>query len=180
MAFSFFKTKHTGPSYRDLLWIDKPAKAAGALKLLDQYPDATVVAWFNDTIQYWQQMLQQNRGNIIVRNARQVSSPQVNDKMVILLEHYPIGEKEWAAWQNWRPKEMLVLNSLDEPLFLYFGGERLTGLLQSLGLQKDECIEHKLVSKALKNAQEKLGEKLVTEHLAHSPEEWFRKNMPPR
>jgi len=178
MPFNFFKSKTAEPKITDLIWIHAGAKQKGFIELLEQYPDAIIAGWFDDTISLFQQFLQPGHKEKVVRNIRQLVSPQVENKQVILLEHYPLYSKEEQLWQHWKPAGIYILNSLDEPLFSYFGGENAAMLMGKMGLKENEAIEHPMVSKALKNAQQKLEKQVLNEHSAVSQEEWFRRNIP--
>jgi preprotein translocase subunit SecA len=46
--------------------------------------------------------------------------------------------------------------SLEDDLLRIFGGERITGLMDRLGMQEGEPIEHNLISRAIENAQSKV------------------------
>lgn len=46
--------------------------------------------------------------------------------------------------------------SLEDDLMRIFASEKIQGLMDTLGLEEDEAIEHKMVSKALENAQKKV------------------------
>ena len=46
--------------------------------------------------------------------------------------------------------------ALEDDLLRIFGGERITGIMERLGMQEGEPIEHKLISKAIENAQAKV------------------------
>jgi preprotein translocase subunit SecA len=46
--------------------------------------------------------------------------------------------------------------ALEDDLMRIFGGERMTGLMERLGLQDGEAIEHRLVTRAIANAQKKV------------------------
>lgn len=46
--------------------------------------------------------------------------------------------------------------SLEDDLLRIFGGERIHGLMDKIGIGKDEPIEHKMISKAIENAQSKV------------------------
>ncbi len=43
--------------------------------------------------------------------------------------------------------------ALDDDLMRIFGGERITGIMEKLGLQEGESIEHGLISRAIENSQ---------------------------
>jgi len=46
--------------------------------------------------------------------------------------------------------------ALEDDLLRIFGGERITGIMEKLGLEEGEPIEHNLISKAIENAQAKV------------------------
>ena len=46
--------------------------------------------------------------------------------------------------------------SLEDDLMRLFGSERIAGLMQTLGLQEGESIEHRMISKAIENAQKRV------------------------
>ncbi len=46
--------------------------------------------------------------------------------------------------------------ALEDDLLRIFGGERITGVMEKLGLEEGEPIEHNLISKAIENAQAKV------------------------
>ena len=46
--------------------------------------------------------------------------------------------------------------SLDDSLLRIFGGERMRGMMQRLGMQQGEAIEHRLLSRSIESAQRKV------------------------
>lgn len=52
--------------------------------------------------------------------------------------------------------ESVFYISLEDDLMRIFGSERIQGLMDKLGLEEDEAIDHKMVSKAIENAQKKV------------------------
>ncbi len=46
--------------------------------------------------------------------------------------------------------------SLDDDLLRIFGGERISGIMNKLGINEGEPIEHKMISRAIENAQRKV------------------------
>ncbi len=46
--------------------------------------------------------------------------------------------------------------ALEDDLLRIFGGERITGIMEKLGMEEGEPIEHNLISKAIENAQGKV------------------------
>ncbi len=46
--------------------------------------------------------------------------------------------------------------SLEDDLMRIFGGERITNLMETMGMKEDEVIEHSLLSRAIENAQKRV------------------------
>ncbi|MDW7773796.1 MAG: preprotein translocase subunit SecA [Desulfobulbaceae bacterium] len=46
--------------------------------------------------------------------------------------------------------------SLEDDLLRIFGSDRITGIMEKLGMEEDEPIEHNMISKAIENAQRKV------------------------
>ncbi len=54
------------------------------------------------------------------------------------------------------PGSSLFFLSLDDPLLRIFGGERMRGMMQRLGMGEGESIEHKWLSRSIESAQRKV------------------------
>lgn len=56
------------------------------------------------------------------------------------------------------PGESRFYIALEDDLIRLFGGERVQTVMEKLGMEEGECIEHSLLSKAIENAQKKVEE----------------------
>lgn len=56
------------------------------------------------------------------------------------------------------PGESRFYIALEDDLIRLFGGDRIQGLMEKLGMEKGECIEHPLLSRTIENAQKKVEE----------------------
>ena len=179
--FSFFSKKETAPQLKvkDVIWMHNEGKKQGCIRLLLQQPNTALVAWFPETQQLWQVFLQQRQLSQTVLLARGFNTLQLAGKQVMMLEHYPLAEKETTFFQSLNQPEVVVLSAMDEPLFTAFGGDRIIAMMQKLEMKEDEAIEHSMITKSLKNAQSKLEEKLKggIEQTATSMQDWFSKNI---
>ncbi|MCU0368228.1 MAG: hypothetical protein MUF39_05305 [Cyclobacteriaceae bacterium] len=115
-------------------------------------------------------------GNSVVRSLVK------SGRMVFLfLGHYPLpvtDNKIIGEVKKLSPDaHMTFYSSLDEPVFKFFGGENLIGLLDNLGMNEDEVIEHSMVRKSMERAREKLQTMVKHEITTTSQEEWFEKNV---
>jgi hypothetical protein len=94
--------------------------------------------------------------------------------------HYPMHAVEYAALQSLTDAgftKFVFCLSFDDPLLKAFGSQNILPLLEKLGLEEQEAIEHAMVTKSIQRAREKVEEKVVREVHAKSPEEWFALNV---
>ncbi len=179
--FSFFSKKETAlqVKVKDIIWMHIEGKKQGCVKLLEQQPNTVLIAWFTETQQQWQTFMQQQHMPQTVLLARGLNALQLAGKHIIMLERYPLPEKEATFFQSLNQLEVVVVSAMDEPLFTAFGSDRIIALLQKLGLKDDEPIEHNMITNSLKNAQSNLEEKLKggIEQSATSMQDWFSKNI---
>ena len=69
--------------------------------------------------------------------------------------------------------------AIQSPLLSSFmDPEKMSGLLQQIGIKLDERIEHPMVTKALFKAQQRLEKKVAREQQAASQQQWFDLNLP--
>lgn len=102
------------------------------------------------------------------------------DRKLVFAERYPLSAREEQCAERLSqeniPLPIMMYASLDDAFFHAFGGERLKGLMQTLGLDENEFIEHAMIEKSIENAQEKIAKKISVESHARSGKEWFRMN----
>lgn len=175
--FNFSQKKKGTPNIKDMVWMSQSAKLRGCLKLIQEQKDVVVIAWFSKTQEEFHQFLNEQHGlDIEIQLAQTLISTQISNIKLILLEHFPLRNKEENLILNLNPTQVIVLNSLDEPLFEVFGSEEIIRLMKSLGMKEDEMIEHPMISKSIVRAQQKLEQKVICENSANSSKEWFERN----
>lgn len=102
---------------------------------------------------------------------------------VLFSGHYPINATEQAALKNLTEvgfQKFVFCISFDDPLLKIFNSQNIVPLLEKLGLEEEEAIEHNMVTQSIKRAREKVESKIsrVTGEIqAKSPEEWFALNV---
>ena len=180
MAFNFFKKKDSLVNFTDKVYISAIAKKNAIKDLAEKNKDIIFIAWFADTLNEYKAAfkisgLEENR----IVDVKIVHSAKINQHTAVMLEHYPLITKEEELVKFWDAKNIDVYNSLDEPIFLQFGGERIIEMIKKMGMQENEEISHSLITKSIRNAQEKLGEKVNIELTASSQEDWIKKNIRP-
>ena len=68
--------------------------------------------------------------------------------------------------------------SLEDPLIKLFAGEWVQNVLKQLGMTEDEAIESQMVSRRIKQAQQKIEGRAIGSSDAESAERWLEKNCP--
>ena len=69
--------------------------------------------------------------------------------------------------------------SLDDPLLQMFGGENIQALMRKLGMTDAEPIEHKMVSRSVVRAQQRVAERVgPSVRPAESQAAWISLNLP--
>jgi hypothetical protein len=177
--FNLFKKKEETLKVIDKIWMTQDAKWNGILDLCKKDPEIVVITWFNASLQHLETLFaKETTSPVSLFLARDVHSSQLAGKKIIFAEHHPLRKKEQETFQQWHLTEAIVHSALDEPLFKHFGGEKIIGMMKQMGMKEDSMIEHKMISHAIENAQEKIEKKIITEHTATSQQEWIERNLP--
>lgn len=176
--FDLFTKKPSGPTIRDLNWINKQGKWNGCLKLVAEHPDAIVVSWFVQTAAELIHFAEsKNSQPPEIRNANYLLTSTLDNKTVIFLEHHPLFSKEEVLLKDAKTKQIFVLNSMDDSLFMHIGGQNIADLMIKMGQPEDEPLEHTMISKSIRKLQDKIQKAITVENPAQSVEEWFSKNQ---
>ena len=114
---------------------------------------------------------------------RPISPPVTGTSLeIIVAEHHPMQSRDQHVIDSAKnlacDGHLCFHFSLDDPVIHYFGSERIKALYTRLGIPKDECISHQLVSRAIRTAQEKIESKVGKDVPTHSAEDWFKYNLP--
>lgn len=175
--FGLFKSTDKGPKVIDKVWMSNVAKLKACRQMLQVDPTCVFITWFEDTRTELIIALQLPPDNTTVLMAENAGIHQVQNGIVAFAEHHPLRAKEEQVFKRLMLTEVNVLSSLDEPFFAQFGGGRIVEVIRKLGMNEDEIIEHSFVNRAIKNAQEKIGKKVVVEKAANSQEKWYQLNV---
>jgi hypothetical protein len=159
----------------DKVWMSKEAKWKACASMLQVNPACVFIAWFEQTHNELASVLGSDEHMML---ADKIDHVRLQDGMVVFAEHYPLHQKELTLFKNLNLKEVPVVSSLDEPLFMHFGGERTVELIKNLGMKEDEIIGHSMVTNSIRRAQQKLESKVKIEKMANSAREWFAINVP--
>ena len=123
-------------------------------------------------------------GSALAFNVGQTTSPAVTGKLleIIVAEHHPMQSRDQQVVDSAKrlacEGHLCFHFSLDDPLMRHFGSETIKALYEHLGIPKDECVSHHLVTRAIRTAQEKIESRVGRDVPTHSAEDWFKYNLP--
>lgn len=171
---ALFKSSEPEIKVIDKVWLSAGAKFKACAAMAAANPNCIFICWFPETLDQLKNFL--NESNLIMASRAVPSSLQHN--MIVFAEHHPLLRRETELFKLLNLKEAPVLSSLDEPLFMRFGGERTREIVQKLGMKEDEVIGSGFITRAVRNAQLKIGKQVNAEREAASQQEWFNVNLP--
>ncbi|MBS1627904.1 MAG: hypothetical protein JSR09_02485 [Bacteroidetes bacterium] len=172
--FNFFK-KNTSIKIINKVYLTEATKWEACEKMLQTNPNTVFITWFEETYNALNNFLEQHCYTEKVVMYRQVIKN--NNVKYFFVEHYPLYAKEEELFTKLGLNEVVVMCSLDEAFLKHFGSEKIIDLLEKLGMNKEEVIEHEMISSSIKNAQTKLAKQVLIDNAARSQTEWFRKNL---
>jgi hypothetical protein len=176
--FNLFKKKEESVKVIDKIWMTQDAKWNGILELWKKDPGIVIIAWFDFTFRHLETLFaKETTSAASLFSAREIHSSHLTGKKIIFAEHHPMRKKEQDTFAQWHLNEAIIHSALDEPLFKHFGGDKIVQMMKQLGMKEDSMIEHKMISNAIENAQEKIEKKVVTENTASSQQEWIDRNL---
>lgn len=117
---------------------------------------------------------------ILVLDAEEFLSDEIyGTPEVFVIEIYPLAEREARIVQKALDKDyqLTCYASIDSPFFQLFGGDRITSLMQRMGVKPGEVIEHSFIDDAVRKAQLKIAKAIQVEQpVRDSLEEWMKVN----
>jgi hypothetical protein len=179
--FNLFGSKEEGDSgrlFKDIVWLDTPAKNNGLLAIYQKEPATVFIGWFADTVKSFRDFLVKNGvDENCVKDAKTVNRHHIEGRPVIFLEHHPLHEKEKALVEELQLQQAVVHGALDEAIFVHFGSEKMLPLIKMLGFKASEPIQHPYVTSSVIKAQGKMAAKVVVEQAADSQAKWLEINL---
>lgn len=174
--FNLFKRKAPQPNFRNLVYSTTAGKQTACVQRAMNEPGTVFVAWFPATVADFKALF----------TSHQIDEKRVTDvkgigtshapASLVMLEHYPLAQKENEFLSSLGRPSTDVYLSLEEPLLRHFGGDRIAALMLQMGMKADEVIQHPMIDKSIINAQEKLAERNQMEQTARSQSDWFLRN----
>ncbi len=117
----------------------------------------------------------------LVFSSMHADSLKAKPKTILVDGHYPLVDYEnkviekLCGAQPLNP--VLFCQSLEDPLMKSFGSENIISLLEKLGLDDNESLDHPMIRKAIERAREKISSTVLSEIRTQNESDWFIKNI---
>ncbi len=182
----------------DQIWLTKQAKLAGISASIGRLGPARpfavlLVAHFRACLDDLQAVVTQGgfdqrsvitttTENLTGRSAPRLGSDESETVVIIVAERHPLQAHDAAIVefaQSLPCRCRLVHHvSLEEPLMRMFAGEWVQNALKQLGMNENEAIQSRMVTRRLQQAAQKIERQAVSDLSADSAEEWLERNCP--
>ena len=178
MFFNLFGgNKASSCKVNDATYLSETAKNNALIKYTIEHPNVICITWFPDSATLFKKLFaEKGLDESRVVEAKFYNVLKQPGKELFFAEHYPLPAKEDEFLARLPQKNILVYNSITDPLFKIFGGEKIIELMKKMGVKEDEVISHDMISRSIRRAQEKLASSIPAERHAASQEQWFRRN----
>ena len=182
MFFGLFgkqKSNHFHKKFTNIIYSSNLAKQNGIIKYAQENTDCIFIAWFNNTaVNFRKEFLANHLKEDRIVESKSFSAAKYQTQKITFLEHFPLRAKEEGLIQNCIQTEFIFFNALTEPIFQYFGSDRIIELMSKMGHKDDETIEHKMIDDSLLKAQQKISEKVQFEsNVSASQADWMLINV---
>lgn len=179
------------------IWLTTEAKFAGIAKQLEQRSNADIfatllVAHFPDVLAQLETLIDQSSGNV---PCKAVLASQLKADLgtafrsdgsalleVIVAERHPLpaAEEQLEEFAGELPCRCRLSHhvSLDDAVVKSFVGPAMKDLLVSLGMVEDEAIESHMVSRRIRQSQQKIARHASGKQGAASATQWLELNWP--
>lgn len=172
--FSFFKSSGSNVKVVDKVWMTSAARLQACRALHGANSQCLFLVWFEESAIALKQVVPEDA----VVLAGNVEIQKTQNRMLVFAEHYPLRKTEDELYKRLNLNEVNVLSALDEPLFSFFGGERIQEMMRRMGMDEHELVGHNMITSAIKRAQQKLEQRVISEQKANSQQKWFELNFP--
>ncbi|MGE0608684.1 MAG: hypothetical protein AB7O62_16435 [Pirellulales bacterium] len=179
----------------DRIWMSRQAKFHGIGQDLAGRSGSVAVlliAYFADTLEELNAIVAQYQGQT---PAKALLAEQLSGELagslnldptakidLIVAERHPLlaATDQLLEFANGLPCQCRITHhlSLEDPLLQSFSGEWVADILKKLGMEENEAIESRMVSRRIQDAQRKMQARAIGNARAESAAEWIEKNMP--
>lgn len=153
---NFFKKSPKGPSVKVRILVNQNAKEKACIRLAQSDNNCIFIAWSKVTYLRFQEVFKRQNIPHDVILARDIIPNRVSGKNFTFIERHYNQIKESKLLESLEANDVIALVSLSDPIMSVFDSSRIIKLLESMGHNEDDHIEHKMINKSIEKAMEKI------------------------
>lgn len=153
---NFFKKTPKGPNFKVRVWFNQAAKEKALIRLAQADKTLIFIAWSKATCQHFQEVFRKQNIFNEVMSTNDILPSRMTGKNFVFIERHYNHDKEIKLLESMKANDVLVHVALSDPLMSAFKSDRIQKLLESIGHNEDEYIEHTMMNKSIERAMEKI------------------------
>ena len=173
----------------DCIYKTESAKYQALLQALNGDHFIYLIYYFEDTRQQFLELETQKNelNNNVKSNYKLIQANTLLSKLsiekgtFIFLEHHPsfaIEQKiKQHLFETLSIESITFYTSLEDEILIKFGSDRIRVLLEKMGFQEDEKIEHQMITDSLIRAQQRIDEQVQYPSDTRMRKDWFILNQ---
>ncbi|MFN8284304.1 MAG: hypothetical protein U0U67_13880 [Chitinophagales bacterium] len=193
LEFLFGKKKNELQTI-EYIWKNDYAKYKGILRMTDRSKPIIFIYYFIETKNQIQQLIETmqvsfssdiyKQDKITITHAENILDAKIDltHTTVCFIEHHPSFTTEHKILNylenDLQIKEVIFHIALTEPLLHYFAGDKIVPLLEKMGFDENEALQHSMITRSIINAQKKIDDKNPNSIETQSAKHWFEVNLP--
>lgn len=175
---NLFKNKDAAIKVIDKITFCESAKLEAMLAQWNIDRNTAFVFWFDDSLRLAKSFFAgQTIEPVTLLSIKEAGNQQLEGKKPFFAEHYPLLSIEEDFYKKMKIKVLTIFSCLNEPLIKLTGAGKIIKAVQRMGMMGTEVIQHKMISKAIRNTQEKIEKMVLINSSAASQKEWLEKNF---
>ncbi len=177
----------------EYVWKNNTAKYKGISNFIQSNPSVLFLYYFSETKSQFEQLAEimqldvsadfHHIKKITITNAENIlnSTIDLTNTTICFIEHHPsyIAEQKVLQYlaEELNIKSVYFQTSLQKPLLLLFGGEKIAVMMDRMGCKEDESLQHSMISNSIQNAQKKIDEQGPVFIERQTARSWFEANI---
>jgi len=173
MAFlDIFKKKPKNPKKNVRIWINQAAKDKACIRMAEADKTLIFIAWSTVTRTYFHELFTKHSLTNEILLAKDIIPTRMNERKFVFLERHYDQDKENVFLKSLHSSEVTVHVSLSDPIMSQFNIERIKTVIDKMGHNEDEYIEHEMINQSIERAMDKVKNNNSKENFPAKLQQW--------
>lgn len=171
---NLFRKTPKGPRISVRVWINHDAKEKACIKMAQAEKTLLFIAWSKVTCEHFQEIFKQEGIPNEVVTASDVLPYRMTGRKFVFIERHYDEIKEKKFLKSLKVDSALAHLSLSDPILSIFNSDRVQEVLENMGHNEDESIEHDMVNKSIERAMREIKNGNLPEDSSRALKEWIK------